>query len=404
MGSFDSLRYRDYRLLWTGAVLSNIGTWMQAIALSWYVFELTHSAFWVSFVTFANFVPAVFAPIGGVYTDRMDRKVILLVAQTFMMLDAAVLAVLAWTGRANLFAVMALTFGQGLGFALNAPAWQAFLPSLVPPEALVNAIALNSAQYSVARVIGPAIAGVLIATVGAGLVFGINAVSFLAVLAALALVRTRPAPLAAAQSVRDLLVGGFAYAWGNRLIRAMVGVIAVQAFFAAPVTALLPLFAADVFGRGAGGYGGLAAALGVGAVLGALLLGRLGNRVSQVFVAAAMADMGAVLVVFSSVHSYPSGLVLMVLYGVAFLVIVAGTNSAIQLQVDERVRGRVISIWLLAIGGFYPLGSLLAGAVAQVVGAPTTTMVGALVTAAWGLGLLWRFRSPAPQPAPETAV
>jgi MFS family permease len=404
MGSFDSLRYRDYRLLWTGAVLSNIGTWMQAIALSWYVFELTHSAFWVSFVTFANFVPAVFAPIGGVYTDRMDRKLILLAAQTFMMVDAAVLAVLAWTGRASLFGVMALTFGQGLGFALNAPAWQAFLPSLVPPEAMVNAIALNSAQYSVARVIGPAIAGVLIATVGAGLVFGINAVSFVAVLVALALVRGRRSPPATVQSVRELLVGGFAYAWGHRLIRAMIGVIAVQAFFAAPVTALLPLFAADVFRRGAGGYGGLAAAMGVGAVLGALLLGRLGNRVTQVFVAAAMANMGAVLVVFSTVRSYVAGLFLMVLYGVGFLVIVAGTNSAIQLQVDEGVRGRVISIWLLAIGGFYPLGSLLAGAIAQAVGAPTTTLVGALVSAAWGLGLLWRLRVSASRPLPEPAV
>ena len=128
MGSFDALRHRNFRLLFAGALLSNIGTWMQAIALSWYVFLLTHSAFWVSFVTFVNFIPTVLSPIGGVYTDRLDRKKILLVTQTFMMADAATLAVLAATHHATLFAVMALTFGQGLAFALNGPTWQAFVP------------------------------------------------------------------------------------------------------------------------------------------------------------------------------------------------------------------------------------------------------------------------------------
>jgi MFS family permease len=162
---------------------------MQSVALSWYVFVLTHSAFWVSFVTFVNFVPTVLSPIGGVFTDRLDRKRILLVTQTVMMVDAAALAVLAALGRASLFAVLALTFGQGLAFALNGPTWQAFVPSLVPPEAMVNAIALNSAQFSLARVIGPALGGVLIVSTGPGLVFGINAGSFMAVLIALAMVR-----------------------------------------------------------------------------------------------------------------------------------------------------------------------------------------------------------------------
>src|SRR5213593_4433920 len=134
MGSFDALRHRNFRLLFAGAFLSNVGTWMQAIALSWYVFLLTNSAFWVSFVTFINFIPTVLSPIGGVYTDRMDRKRILLATQSLMMVDAAVLALLTWLGDASLFAVMALTFGQGLAFALNGPTWQAFVPSLVPSD------------------------------------------------------------------------------------------------------------------------------------------------------------------------------------------------------------------------------------------------------------------------------
>src|SRR6266496_4467734 len=125
MGSFEAFRYRDYRLLWSGAVLSNTGTWMQTIALGWYVFQLTHSAFWVSFITFVNFIPIVLSPLGGVYTDRLDRKKILVGTQTIMMLDAAALAILAWTGNAHIAAVMILTFGQGLMIAFNSPTWMA---------------------------------------------------------------------------------------------------------------------------------------------------------------------------------------------------------------------------------------------------------------------------------------
>src|SRR5205809_2113197 len=243
---------------------------MQSIALAWFVFLLTRSAFWVSFVTFVNFVPTVLSPIGGVYTDRLDRKRILLATQTFLMADAVVLAVLAWMHHATLFAVMALTFGQGLAFAFNGPTWQAFVPSLVPPDAMVNAIALNSGQFSLARVIGPAIAGVIIASYsdGAAVVFTMNAVSFLTVIGALLMMRTRPIAVAQRERVRDLLRTGLAYTWQNRRIRAMIATIAVVSFFAAPAGALLPVFAAKVYGRGAGSYGSLAAALGVGSVAG----------------------------------------------------------------------------------------------------------------------------------------
>jgi MFS family permease len=392
MGSFDSLRHRDYRLMWIGAILSNIGTWMAAIALSWYVFVLTHSAFWVSFVTFINFLPTVLSPIGGVFTDRFDRRKILFVAQAFMMIDAAALAILAWLDQANLFAVMALTFGQGLGFAVNAPAWMAFVPSLVPANSLVNAIALNSAQFSLARVIGPAVAGALIAATphGVTLTFAINTVSFVAVLVALALVRTRPAGPPEKRTVRDLLIGGFSYTWRHRPIRSMIGVIAVLSLFGAPATALLPNFAADVFGRGAGGFGALAAALGVGSVLGALLLGRVGSRITPAIIAGSLVGLAATLFLFATIDVFEAGVALMVGYGISFLFIVAGTNSAIQLLVEEGVRGRVISIWMLAFGAFYPAGSLAAGVAAEAWGAPVTVAAGAVVCAAWGVILLAR--------------
>jgi MFS family permease len=397
MRSLESLKHRNFRLMWAGAFLSNTGTWMASVALSWYVFQLTRSPFWVSFVTFINFVPTVLSPVGGVLTDRFDRKWILVFAQAFMMVDAAALALLAWLDQASLFVVLALTFGQGLGFAINAPAWMAFVPSLVPPEAMVNAIALNSGQFSLARVIGPAVAGLLIGASarGVALIFAINAVSFVTVLIALALVRSEPTPLRQRRTARDLFVGGLSYTWGHRPIRAMIAVIAVMSLFAAPVTALLPIFAADVFGRGAEEFGVLAAALGVGSVLGALLLARIGRRVSQSMIAGALVCLAAILVLFASIDVYAVGVVLLVLYGTAFLFLVAGTNSAIQLQVDEGMRGRVISMWMLAFGAFYPAGSLVAGVAAEAWGAPVTTIVGAAVCGVWGSILLARSPRPA---------
>jgi MFS family permease len=397
MGAFDSFRYRDYRLLWTGALLSNVGTWMQTIALGWYVFQLTHSAFWVSFITFVNFVPIVLAPLGGAYTDRFDRKKILMASQAVMMLDALVLSVLAWTGHANLAAVMILTFGQGLMIALNSPAWMAFITSLVPSGTMVNAIALNSAQFNLARVVGPAIAGLIIglSSSGPSIVFTINAVSFLAVLAALYRIGPHPQQARKKQGVWELLRDGLAYTWQHERIRTMILGLGVMSFFAAPASSLLPVFAADVFHRGAGSYGSLASAAGLGAVTGALLLGRLGNRVSPSVVSAALVAVGVFLVLFASIAVYPAGLILIFLYGVAFLLFVSGNNSDVQLAVEEPFRGRVLSIWMLSFGAFLPLGSLLAGAAAEVWGAQATTIAGGVGCCLGGLAMLQRFRAAA---------
>jgi MFS family permease len=398
MGSFGSLRYRDYRLLWTGAVLSNTGTWMQAVAVSWFVLELTHSPFWVSFVSFANFFPIVLSPLGGVYADRMNRKRILMAAQGFMMTAAAVLAVLAWLDRANLGVVLGLTFAQGLGFAINGPTWMAFIPSLVPPDGLVSAIALNSAQFSLARVIGPAVAGAMIPLTGVPLIFTINAVSFVAVL--VALVRMAPdrvPPPRSARTVGELLRGGFSYVRRNPRIRSMIVAIAVVAFFAGPIQAIFPIYASEVFGRGAGAYGALAASLGIGAVAGALAVGRSGARRGPRAVAGAMIAIGIVLVVFATVRSYPVGLMSAALIGCAYLYLVAAANSDVQVRVDELVRGRVMSISMLAFGLPFPIGSLIAGVAVEAFGAPTTTVIGAVACVLWGLAMLWSERGPAPR-------
>jgi predicted MFS family arabinose efflux permease len=331
-----------------------------------------------------------------VYTDRLDRKRILLVTQTFMLVDAAALATLAWTHHATLTVVLLLTFAQGLAIAFNGPTWMAYVPSLVPPAALVNAIALNSAQFSLARVIGPAIGAAIVAASprGAAVVFAINALSYLAVIVSLVLIRARSVA-ATRRSVRELLAGGIAYTWEHRRIRSMIVAIAVVSFFGAPVTALLPIYAARVYGHGAGAFGTLAAAMGAGSVVGALGVGRLGNRVSPVVTAASLAFVGAVLIAFAGIPVYGAGLGLMVLYGAGYLMAVAGTNGQIQLEVDEAMRGRVLSIYLLAFGLFFPLGSLVAGTVAQAAGAPVTTAVGGIVCILWGVWMYLRFRGPA---------
>jgi MFS family permease len=402
VGSFDSLRHRNFRLLWTGAILSNVGTWMQSVALSWFVFELTRSAFWVSFITFVNFLPIVLSPIGGVLTDRLDRRRILLVTQTLMMVDASLLALLAWTGHASLLAVNVLTLGQGLAFAFNGPSWLAFVPSLVPPEDLINAIALNSTQFSMARVVGPAAAGALISVIGPAAIFAVNAVSYVAVLIALVLISTPPPVRGPKRRARDLLSGGIAYTMRNRRIRTMILGIAVVSFFGAPVTSLLPIYAAGAFHRGAGAFGALAAAMGLGSVFGALAVGRLGSRVSPRAVAASTLLLAGVLVLFAATRVYAVGISLMALYGGCYLFVVAATNGDIQLHVEDSVRGRVLSIYMMAFGALFPLGSLLAGLVAERWGAPLTTVMGAVVCALWGLAMLLReSRGPATEPIPE---
>jgi len=390
--AFHSLRYRDYRLLWAGAAISNTGTWMQHVALSWYVLELTGSVFWVGAVTFANFFPMWLSPLGGVLADRFDRRKLLLATQAAMMLAAVALGLLATTGRATIGPVMVITTVSGLAFAVDAPTRQAFFPSLVPRDAMVNAIALNSAQFSLARVIGPAIGGLMIGGIGVETVFWVNAGSFLAMLAALWVVRG-PERLRSVDGERaGGLRAGLAYAWRHPVIRAMLASTAVLSVFAGPISALLPVFARDIFEAGPGGFGILAAALGLGSVGGAILLGRIG-RVNPRMIAGAIAVSGAALIAFALSPGFAAAIVAMVLFGVAYLFCVSATNSQIQTTVEESARGRILGLFLLAFGGTFPLGSLVAGAIASATSVVVTTIGGALVCVGWGVALLLRWRA-----------
>jgi predicted MFS family arabinose efflux permease len=389
--AFESLRYRDYRLLWIGAVLSNVGTWMQTTALAWYVLELTGSPFWVGAVGFAQFVPMWLSPFGGVLADRFDRRTILLVTQTWMMLSAVALGLLASTGGGSIGPVMLITLATGLAFAADAPARHAYFPQLVPRRSMVNAIALNSAQFSAARTVGPAVAGPVVALVGPEPVFWINAVSYVAVLLALLAIRTRrePAPPGGRPPVR--LGEGLAYVWRHRTLRLLIVSLGVVSLFAAPVHILLPVFARSVYGMGPLAYGLLAAFHGLGAVIGGLVLGRIG-RVRPRAIAWAILLCGGALAAVGLIPFFIAGLVLVLAVGGTYLFAISATNSTIQIESDEAFRGRVLGVFLTAFGGLFPIGSLVAGAVASQIGAPATTIMGAAVCALWGLGLLWRAR------------
>jgi MFS family permease len=391
MGSFDSLRNPSYRRrLWIGAVLSNTGTWMQTTAVAWHVLELTHSAFWVSFVSFAGTFPIVLAPLGGVFADRLNRRRILLAAQAGMMTAALLLTILTAAGQATLAVVLTLTLAQGLGFGLSGPTWMAFIPSLVPPQDMVNAVALNSAQFNLARVIGPAVAGGLIPIVGVGPIFAVNTASFLAVLLAIWRIPMAAAPPRSGRSLLAELRGGFAYVRRSPIIRSLVAAIAVVSFFAGPAQAILPVFASEVYGLGAGAYGALGAALGLGSVVGALAVGRGGNRVGRRGVATSMVALGTLLVGFAVAPAFAAGLALLAGVGCAYLYMIAASNGRIQVEVDEAMRGRVMSLSMLAFGAPFPIGSLMAGLLVDRVGPTATVAGGASVCVAWGLGMLAR--------------
>ena len=400
MGTFDALRHRDYRVLWTGALISHTGTWMEAAVLSWFVFDVTRSPFWVGLVAFANFAPMVLSPIGGVLADRMPPRRILFTTQWLMLGVAATLAILAATGTATRWSVLGLALAEGIGIAFNGPTWMTFIPRLVPEEALVNAVALNSAQWSVARVIGPALGTALLGVFGYGLVFGINALSFVSVLVALSMIRPRARPAAAA-SPRDarFMREGFRMAWANRRVRAILFAVVALAFFAGPTLSLLPVYVGERFGRGAGELGLLMSVQGAGAVLGALALGRLGSRLQRPpLIAAGMVAVALSMLVLAVSPGMLLALPAVAVFGAGYLFCVSGMNSDVQLAIGNEVRGRVMSIYLMALVGTYAFGSLAAGSVAQHLGAPVTSVGGAVVCGVAGLGLLrwWRTRDREP--------
>jgi MFS family permease len=369
-----ALTHRDFRLFWAGNFLSNIGTWMQNVAQGWLVLTLTNSAFWLGLVGFASSIPILFfALIGGVIADHVNNRKLLIATQSAMMTSAFGMAALAYTHHINKQGIAWLALATGIAMALNTPSYQALVPQLVPREDLTNAIALNSAQFNLSRVLGPTLGGFAMALFGGGSVgaagnFFLNGLSFLAVIVALTQIRypARGAPQEG--HLWDKLKQGFVYVFSHKHMAPLVVLTAISSLLAIPYLVFVPFFARDVLHSGEPGLGLLMACSGAGAFCGAVTIAwvtRIRNR--GVFVMRSGAGFFVAIILFTfSRNFWLSGFMLAVA-GYCMVIMVATINALLQHLAEESMRGRVMSIYSTAFLGLPPIGSLIAGLLARVI-------------------------------------
>jgi len=391
--TFAALQHRNYRLFFAGQLVSLIGTWMQNVAQAWLVYALTNSPFKLGVVSFCAGMPVLlFSLWAGVAADRIPKRRVLLLTQTSMMTLAFVLAADMLLGTLAWWHIAVLAFLLGTANAFDAPARQAFVVEMVGRKELMNAIALNSAMFNSARIIGPALAGVLLAAVGAVWCFALNGVSFLAVIAGLALMKVHPyvgAP--SSESPLRQMREGVSYIWHHPTVRPLITLVAVANMFALGYMALLPAFAQDILHAGTVGYGFMSTAIGVGALTGALIIASLGNYQRKGAMLTAGNLLFPVMVIALSLSkSYHLTLGLLVAAGLGFMTQNATANTLVQTTVADNLRGRVMSVYMMVFLGFFPIGSLIAGAVAERFGIQAGAAFGGVIALAYSLYLYWR--------------
>jgi MFS family permease len=408
-----ALRHRNYRLFFFGQGLSLVGSWMQWTAMGWLVYELTASKTLLGTVGFVSQIPAVFlASLAGVLADRWNRRRMVIATQTLAAVQAAALAALTLAGVVQIWHILALGVMIGVVNSFDVPARQSFVIDMLERRAdLPNAIALNSFLFNSARLIGPMVAGAAIALMGEGLCFLANAVSFLAVIAALLAMRISSPPRQPSQRhVLREIKEGFRYVLGHASIRLVLLIIALVSLLGMPYSVLMPVFAKDILHGGPYTLGFLAAAPGIGALMGAVFLASRRNTVRMGLVIAIAAGIfGLGLIAFSLSRSLWLSMLILVPTGFGMLVLMAASNTVIQTLVDDDKRGRVMSFWMLAFMGMAPIGAQLAGFLADRVGAPKTVMLGGIVCliAAVTVGVrlaVEQGRAPATPPAGEDAL
>jgi len=385
--TFRALRHRNFRLYWSGQVVSLVGTWIQIVAQGWLVYELTDSALMLGLVNVVGLVPVIpISLLAGVLSDWLPRRKVIIGSEIVLALQAFALALLTWLGVIQAWHVIVLSFVQGAAAALEQPARLVFVADTVGKEDLTNAVALNSSVYNTARIVGPAIAGLLVAWIGEAGCFLVNGISYLAVILALLAIRLpgQNGPRERPQ-VAGSLVDGFRYTWNIKIIRSLMIIVAVSSFFTLPYIILMPVFARDVLEAGPEGLGFLMTAVGIGAISGALLVAnvRAGRRGKWLMVGNILGP--AFLVMFCLSQSFVVSLALVALVGASNAVRQTLANSLIQLGVAEKYRGRVMSIFNLLFNGMSRVGAMGVGGVAELTSVPLALGVSAVTSLFLGL-------------------
>ncbi len=375
-----ALRSRNYRLFFTGQSISLVGTWMQQVAMSWLVYRLTGSAFLLGVVGFVGQIPTfLLAPVAGVLADRWDKRRLLVATQTLSMLQAAALAFFVLAGTVQVWQIVTLSLILGIISTFDIPARQSFIVEMVDNrEDLGNAIALNSSMFNAARLIGPSIAGLLVAAVGEGICFIVNAFSYLAVIVALLAMHLTPGkPEKAWRHILHELREGVGYAFGFSPIRSILLLIALVSLMGMPYSILMPVFARDILHGGPHTFGFLMAASGCGALASTVYLASRKNvlGLGRIIVIATTL-FGAGIIAFAFSASLPLSLLFLCLTGFGGMALIASSNTILQTIVEDDKRGRVMSLFTMAFIGMAPFGSLIAGALANTIGARNTLLIG----------------------------
>src|SRR6266550_3111319 len=386
--------HRNFRLFWTGQTVSLIGTWMQQVGQGWLALELTNSAFLVGVVSAAGSFPVLLLSLyGGVVADRRSKLRIVIVCQSLLLAEAAALWWFTWSSHINISWLLVLTTVAGVISAFEIPARQAMIVELVSREDLVDAIALNSGGFNLARIVGPSIAAIILAKWGLAWCFGINALSYFAVLGSLARIRL-PAwtPVENLVSPFEQLQHGLQYIRSSRAVSGLMGVVAVYSIFGFQYLSMMPVIARDVLHTGASGYGLLLTFVGIGALTGALSLAGLGGRIrrGRLFNSTAYAFAG-LTIVFSLMRSVHLAAFVLLFLGLTMLINGALANGILQSVVPDELRGRVMATYVFVYVGFTPIGSFIAGAMARVVGVQWAIFSGGVVMLVYVLWAFWKY-------------
>jgi predicted MFS family arabinose efflux permease len=387
---FKAFQYRDFRLMWIGACTSSIGTWMQIVAQGWLIYRLSHSAFLLALDQFLGGIPIfLFSLIGGVIADRMERRKILLGSQYVQMASAAILTILVATGYVHVWHILCLSFVSGLAQAFGGPAYQALIPTLVEKEDMPNAIALNSIQFNVAVMVGPALAGQALAKLGEKWCFGLNALSFLAPIISLSMITARFLPVKTTETMLTSLKQGIRFARKQNSMEALIILAFCMTGLSMPMRTYFPVFVKDIFHRGPETYGNLLALMGLGSIFGSLTIASAGNMKRKGVVAlVAMMALGAGIAGFALSKSLPLSSTLLVLVGASMMAVFATVNSLVQLITTNEMRGRVMSVYNFAFRGGMPMGNLLSGWLVPLFTAPVVLSVNGFLLIALALYFL----------------